>query len=179
MINDRIINDYFEWLYNIVCTKRYSSKVSYRKLLMHLHSITFSYSIPKDVNRYDDGVDLRYRFALNQGYADAPECLDKPCSVLEMMIALAIRCEETIMDNPNMGNRTSQWFWSMVNTLGVGNMTDDRFDRQFVDDVIERFLNRKYKPDGEGGLFRIKRCEYDLRKVEIWYQLCWYLEGMT
>lgn len=174
-MRDRIIDEYFEWLINVVCSERYSNKISYRKLLSHLHAITFTYSIPRDINRAEDGIDLRYRFALEHGYSDTPRCLNGPCSVLEMMVALSIRCEETIMDDPNIGNRTTQWFWSMVTNLGLGSMTDDRFDIRYVDDVIDRFLKREYEPDGKGGLFRIKRCTYDLRNIEIWRQLCWYL----
>jgi hypothetical protein len=107
------------------------------------------------------------------------EELDGPCSVLEMMIALAIRCEENIMDDPLIGDRTRQWFWSMISSLGLSGMTDTRFDNKSVDRVLETFLDRDYKPNGEGGLFTIKRCEKDLRKVEIWYQLLWYLDTIT
>jgi hypothetical protein len=104
--------------------------------------------------------------------------LNGPCTVLEMMIALAIRCEETIMDDFDVGNRTGQWFWGMVTNLGLGSMTDIRYDERYIDDVLTRFLNREYEPDGKGGLFTIRRCDRDLRKVEIWYQLCWYLDSM-
>ena len=93
MSDDRIINEYFEWLSDLVCGKRYSKKISYRKLLSYLHSITFNYSIPNDVNRAKDGIDLRYRFAMTHGYRDVPMCLDGPCSIFEMIAALAIRCE--------------------------------------------------------------------------------------
>ena len=93
-----------------------------------------------------------------------------------MMVALAIRCEENIMDDPSYGNRTGQWFWGMIVNLGLGFMTDSRFDEKFVDDVIFRFLNREYEPDGKGGLFTVRNCKYDLRTVEIWYQMCWYLD---
>ena len=96
-----------------------------------------------------------------------------------MMIALAIRCENDIMDNPNMGDRTSQWFWGMITNLGLGSMTDRNFDIRYVDEIIERFLDRKYEPDGKGGLFRIRHFNRDLRKVEIWYQLCWYLDSIN
>jgi hypothetical protein len=105
--------------------------------------------------------------------------LDGPCSVLEMMIALAIRCEETIMDDPDIGDRTRQWFWGMIINLGLGGMTDANFDPDFVDDSVLRFLNRDYEPDGRGGLFTIRNCHRDLRDVEIWYQLCWYLDSIT
>lgn len=45
---------------------------------------------------------------------------NRPCSVLEMIIALAIRLEEHIMDDPDIGNRTGQWFWDMIVSLGLG-----------------------------------------------------------
>jgi hypothetical protein len=102
--------------------------------------------------------------------------LDGPCSVLEMMIALAVRCEEHIMDDPNIGNRTGQWFWGMIVNLGLGAVTDERYDARLVDERIGRFLNRDYEPNGRGGLFTVRNCKYDLRDVEIWYQLCWYLD---
>ena len=108
---------------------------------------------------------------------DVPECLYRPCSVLEMMIALALRCD-AFMDDPEIGERTSQWFWDMIINLGLGYMIDEKYDEYVVDEIIRRFLDRDYEPDGKGGLFRIKRCMYDLREVEIWYQLCWYLDAI-
>jgi hypothetical protein len=96
-----------------------------------------------------------------------------------MMVALAVRCEETIMDDALMGNRTGQWFWGMIHNLGLSRMTDPEFDRRFVDDVIARFLNREYEPNGKGGLFTVKHCDRDLRTVEIWWQLSWYLDSIT
>ena len=176
MRGERIINEYFEWLLDLVCGKRYSKKVSYRRLLSYLHSVTFNYSIPNDVNRANDGIDLRYRFAMIRGYRDVPECLDGPCSIFEMMAALAIRCEETIMDDPSIGDRTGQWFWNMLSSLGLSKMSDLYFDEAYVSDIINRFLNREYEPNGKGGLFTIENTEYDLREVDIWTQFMWYLE---
>lgn len=182
-MRDRIENEYFEWLYDWVCGIRDNSRISYRKLIMRLHRIEFRYSIAMDRNRASDGKELRYRFALTNGYEDNPEvvlnALDGPCSVLEMMIALSIRCEEDYMDDPSVGSRVAQWFWGMVINLGLGSMTDSLFDRGQVDQVIERLLNREYAPNGEGGLFTIDNSEYDLREVEIWYQLCWYLDNIV
>lgn len=183
-MRDRIIIDeYFRWLSEIVRENRRSRHISYEKLLVHLHEIEFTYLIPKDQNRAEDGVDLRYRFAMIQGYDQSVDLvmniLDGPCSVLEMMVALAIRCEENIMDDPNVGDRTGQWFWGMVVNLGLGSMTDNRFDKRYVDDIVARFLDREYEPDGKGGLFRVRNCDRDLRDVEVWHQLCWYLDSIT
>lgn len=167
-------NEYFEWLCDKVCGDRFSKKISYQKLLSCLHSIDFTYVIKNDSNRMEDGIDLRRRFYWTTG--KRTEMTGVPCSVLEMMVALTIRCEETIMDNPAFGDRTGQWFWSMVNNLGLSDMTDDRFDERIVRKKIDIFLKRGYEPDGQGGLFRIKHCRRDMRYVEIWYQLCWYLD---
>ena len=162
--------EYFEWLYKLTCEGRYARGISYRKLLAYLHATEFTWLILNDQNRAEDGINLRYRFSWES---------HKPCSVLEMMVALAIRCEECIMDNPNYGNRTGQWFWTMITSLGLGSMSDEHFDKERVGQIISRFLNRDYLPNGRGGLFTIKNCKCDLRDVEIWYQLCWYLDGIA
>ena len=99
-----------------------------------------------------------------------------PCSVLEMMIAMAYRGEEQIMDDYNYGDRTGQWFWNMLSSLGLSKMSDLYFDEAYVSDIINRFLNREYEPNGKGGLFTIENTEYDLREVDIWTQFMWYLE---
>ena len=180
MNRHEIINEYFNWLSDTVCENRYHANVSYKKLLTQLHSTEFTYLIPRDKNRAEDGISLRYHFA-KSAIVDEPvdyilECLAGPCSVLEMMIALANRCEEDYMDDPAYGNRTAQWFWGMVTSLGLGNMIDAWYDKRYVADVLDKFLRRKYAPDGSGGLFRIRDYKGDMRKMEIWHQMCYFLD---
>ena len=176
MFRDQIINDYFEWLWNFTKCRGHSQN---RKIITLLHNIEFRYSIPMDANREEDGIDLRYRFVTEVGipknYQEVYGYLDGPCSVLEMMIALAIRCEESIMDDPDIGDRTSEWFWLMMKNLGLDYMSDRKFDRNIAEEKISIFLDRRYKRNGEGGLFVVNG-RRDLRKVEIWYQMCWYLD---
>lgn len=177
---DIINNDYFNWLYAKACGDRYSDEISYRKLLTQLHDTKFTWVLNRDENRASDGINLRRRFGEYYAPIDyAEEYLTEPCSVLEMLLALAIRCEETIMDDPAYGDRTTQWFWGMIATLGLGDMSDDNYDKRLVTSVLRRFLNRDYEPDGRGGLFHIRNCACDLREVEIWVQLCWYLDSMN
>lgn len=178
-LKDRIQNEYFEWMFDMVCGIRYSKEISYMKLLSHLHNTKFVYSVPMDENRAADGVSLRYRFAYERDDLASEVYLEGPCSVLEMMIALVMRCEEDIMDDPHVGNRIPQWFWGMITNLGLGSMTDAMYDKDFVNEKLLIFLNREYEPDGRGGLFRIKNCDRDLRTVEIWHQLCWYLDSIV
>ncbi len=177
--SDQIRNEYFDWLYEYVCKGRAHKDISYRKLFIFLHSVEFTFFIGFDDNRADDGKGLRRSFGKTkpeEDYNIILNILDGPCSVLEMMIALSIRCED-IMDDPRYGDRTKQWFWSMLKTLGLNMMTDDVFDRREVERIIKRFLDREYERNGRGGLFYIPECKTDLRKIEIWTQLCWYLNS--
>lgn len=176
---------YFEWLLNHVYSGSKIKRKKYRKLLSHLYDRDYVWSLEMDENRYDDGMILRDRFV--------DECYEsgsylgksillyfntKPCSMLEMMIALAIRCEENFMDDAEHGDRTGQWFWEMIISLKLNSMDDSQYDSDYVDGVINRFLDHEYLPNGIGGLFTIKNSEHDLREVEIWYQMCWYLDSI-
>lgn len=145
---------------------------------MFLHDVEFVWSIPHDENRAADGISLRYRYCVIHDCEDLEYCLDGPCSVLEMMVAMAIRCEETITDDPEKGDRTAQWFWSMIASLGLGSMSDSNYNEWLVNDVITRFLNREYDPDGRGGLFTVKNWNRDMRTAEIWHQLMAYINSV-
>lgn len=148
---------------------------------MRLHETEFWWPrhIPKDGNQAENGRSLRYHFVQSHPeFEDAEGYLEGPCSVLEMMVGLTLRCE-TIMDDTRYGDRTTQWFWGMVQSLGLSTMTDDRFESDFVNERLNIFLNREYEPNGRGGLFTVRRCEADMRKLEIFAQLCMYLNSIN
>lgn len=173
-----IQEDYYDWLCYIIELK----DAPYKNVIALLHSIEFEWTVLRDENRAKDGESLRYDFVQanygcdNDISAALNELNCKPCSVLEMMIALAIRCEIHIMSDPEYGDRTAQWFWLMMNNLGLISMTDDTFDNQQATIIISRFLNRRYKTDGTGGLFAIPGTSHNMRSAEIWYQLCWAMQ---
>ena len=177
MTEERLNQLYFKWMCRKVYHEDYLDRTA---LLRRLHRIDFSYSIDRDGNRAEDGVSLRYRFGYETNTPDfeiAAHLDNRPCSVLEMMVALALRCEEHIMSDPEVGDRMAKWFWDMIESLGLGSVTDETWywDENDVDIIINRFLLRDYAPTGKGGLFTLKHCRQDLRNVEIWYQACWYM----
>lgn len=180
MSRNDVKNAYFHWLYNWMSGERYHYNISFKRLLMQMHDTEFVYTIRNDQNRAEDGVNLRYRFA-KSGTIDEPvdyilECLARPCSVLEMIVALANRCEEDYMDDPAYGDRTAQWFWGMISNLKLGNMLDAWYDKDYVEYTLQKFLHRDYAPDGTGGLFRVRGYKGDMRKIEIWHQMCYFLD---
>lgn len=171
---------YFEWLTRFVYDDRLFVGLSYRRLLEYLYERDFYYILVMDENRELDGIALRYRFAEENGYSQASkEFVDissrRSCSILEMMVALSLRMEEAIMSDPAVGNRTGQWFWGMVASLGLSDMTDQNFDIFKVNGALTNFLDREYRPDGAGGLFTLSNPGRDMRFIEIWYQMQAYL----
>lgn len=176
MTHDIVRNEYFEWLCGLISECFHVDR--YNLLLQYLFDKDFVYILEMDGNRLEDGVDLRSRFAYEKEYDDAWVCErleHRRCSVLEMMVALSLRCEEHIMGDSELGDRTGLWFGKMIENLELDRADDDNFSEYYADNIIERMLKRQYEPDGRGGLFTVENCTRDLRQVEIWYQLCWYL----
>lgn len=176
-----LVNDYFEWMYRLVCGEG-GRDLSFRKLLMRLYDLDYQYTLPMDENRWTDGVQLRYRYGREHNIPDyvvASELDTRPCSMLEMMLALSLRCEETIMIDDHFGDRTGQWFWNMISSLGLGGETDRNFRASHVDAVVDRFNNRRYSPNGEGGLFRVNDRNINLLNMDIWYQMQAYINDVT
>lgn len=179
-MNEHEMNErYFAYMTHLVCGNRYGGRLSWRKLFRLLNETEFIYILDMDANRADDGTDLRYRFAYELGFngADVKRYLDnRPCSMLEMMVALASRCEEQIMDNPDDGDRTGKWFFEMIESLGLMDMSDGRFDRDAACDILCRFMRREYDASGQGGLFTLRYPARDMREIDIWYQMMEYLK---
>lgn len=170
---------YFRWMTHLVCNNGYGGRLSWRKLFSLLHDTEFIYILDMDSNRADDGTDLRYRFAYEFGYSrqEVIDYLDnRPCSVLEMMVALACRCEEQVVGNLEDENRTGKWFFEMIQSLGFGSMNDRNFNREAAMDILTRFMRREYCENGLGGLFSLRYPKEDMRDIEIWYQMMSYLE---
>lgn len=169
---------YFQWICHIAMN---GEAHNYQKLLHYLFHKKYRYTHPRDENREADGIDLRYRFGYLQGvslHEIACELDDKPCSVLEMMVALAIRCEENILRDFEIGDRTYEWIQDMLRSLDIY-QNDAVFNARHVDNVVEHFLDRDYAPDGAGGLFHLKHPPDDMRRAEIWYQAMWWIDELN
>ena len=162
----RTKNVYYQWLLDKINA---DSKTHYL-LLRRLNRVPFRSLIPNDDNRIRDGLALRKEFADDYGlyFVDKSE-LQYQCTVLEVLIALAKRINNDILEYG-----LDYWFWLMIDNLGLTEASDDRFagdGSMYVDDIIDRFIYRTYKRNGEGGLFPLTHPKKDQRKVEIYYQL--------
>ena len=167
---------YFRWLIDMLdkkMVKKYSS------LLLHLFKDSFIESklAPMDVHRARDGVGLRTRFIQENKFTDEQleELKYDDCSWLEMLIALSIRIDDQLMFDMNLGNRTDKWFWLIIGQMDLDRFDEDHYNYAKVKDKLNRFIRREYENGGKNGIFK---CNFDVRKVEIWYQMhSWFNEN--
>lgn len=163
---------YFDWLVDYIKT---SSSSKYSKLLSLLFDIPFQYTYEMDENRAKDGISLRELYSRHYPNDEfSLWSITHGCSWLEMMIALAVRCED-IMCEPDK-DTTSKWFWGMIDSLYLSDQIDDRFDSKTVIVALERVKSHLYRADGFGGLFYVPGLiGGDMRQQEIWNQAMLYL----
>lgn len=165
---------YLQWLYaktGPVTLKNPSQ--TYWTLLKLLYRIQFSWLIPTDANRGEDGRGLRYLFLDECHIRNDEDWLGLECSVLEMLIALADRLSF------EAGREPESWFWELIENLDLTEYTDRSFfsyDQEVdIESKVEVFLKRTYTYSGRGGLFPLEDPREDQRDVEIWYQMGAYL----
>lgn len=175
MTRSELQNCYFEWMTNKVF--RFSDEINnYYKLLCYLNDIEYSYTLDRDINRYNDGLDLKKAFCSEVGVSRSnADYLGHQCSVLEMMVALAIRCEVSIMTDPAFGDRTWVWFMAMLQSMRLDMQTNDSYNETYVEERISIMLNRTYDAYGDGALFIVRNPMLDMRQVEVWIQMNWFL----
>lgn len=165
---------YIKYLANL--TKMKEQK-NYWKLFQCLYSIDYRAIIRNDENRGVDGLDLRdhYDYYFPDASCSIVELLaDKPCSVLEMMVALCNRMEQGFLYDA-YDDWIPMIFMQMLSNLGLEHITDDNYDPDYIAEVIERWLNREFEYDGSGSLFRLDNPPEDIRNVETWMAMSWFI----
>lgn len=187
---------YFDWLTELTVHPQYDHfNVSYIEMLSRLHEIEFT--IPNkhctmDLNRVVDAMDLRNDYVLYLAGQDiyipiGSSVFSKKPSVLEVLTALASRCERDIMYDADKGPRTWKWFWMMMENLGLDHFNDDMIlnlpnSITIIDDIVRKFLDRTFEPTGEGSLFPLESSPMiDQRSLDIWTQMTRFLSerGVT
>lgn len=172
---------YFRWLYShIGALTDLNPSHSHWLLAEVLHRRAFESTLVNDENRESDGLALRDEFCDEWGSWEGSRFIFEPCTVLEMLIALAKRMDYvsggSVIDNTGVGN----CFWQMMRNAGLDHITDDGFastptTEAYVNSVIDRVMYHRYSEKGVGGLFPLRKPPYDVRNMELWYQMNEYV----
>lgn len=157
------MSDYIHW---VMRDKLYMTDKEIRDwypLMEQLCNVEFVWNHPMDENRAFDGLELRSDFEYESGdYLDNSSGLMPKCTVFEMLAALAIRCEDQLMYNSFVGDRTSKWFFEMIHNLNL--KKNSKIDEGIAEDIIE------------GMAFPLKNSKIKQKNEQIWKQLSAYLK---
>lgn len=173
---------YFCWLIRLIGNEYI--ELNYQKLLWKLYITDYIWELDYDKNRAADGLFLRRLFEKETHLHNVSDAVFgssvmapiKPCSVLEMLIALARKAEDDIMHDPIYGDRSGLWFWTMLENLGLDIYDDYYYFESEIDKILDIFLHHRYQNNGSGGAFPIISNTRDLRKTDLWWQMNAYLE---
>lgn len=173
---------YFRWLCGLVGLQDRRG-LSYFTLARILHSMTYSWTIRNDGDRSTDGLQLRFIFAADNCPSLHPslEELAGPCTIFEMLVAMAMRIDDWLYGGEDKRTGTQKWFFEMLHNLNLDIWNDGACARGegYRDDIenkVDIFVRRRYVRNGDGGLFPLRCPQKDQREVEIWYQLQSYLK---
>ncbi len=166
------VNKYNRWLRGLVEMPGPSHDI-----LFDMAWVThYEYSVPNDDNRAQDGLKLRERFEYETSIK-LPHLGE--CRILEFLIALAIRLNESVYDHEDP-NLEPDWFWTLMINLDLDTYNDSYdFTRIHgeIQDTFGRLNRREYDSDGgNGGLFPLENPDKDQRGIEVWYQMMAYLQ---
>lgn len=169
-LEEPIESAYFHWL----CSKVSKAKIptpslSYFKLFREMQNTEFVWIVPLDDNRAEDGKELRREFLRLTGLQADREWFDIGCSVFEMIIAFTDRARF------QTNQSAYDWFWQIMENLGLVKYNDAAFDLLEVKDILYILVWRTYDRHGNGGMFPIQNPLQDQQRIEIWYQFSEYL----
>lgn len=173
-----MFNQYFNWLTYHAYTDLIS-KINHTNLSYILLDHEFTY-LPMDENRSVDGLDLRKRFCLetHNDICKLNSIMPSYCTIFEMILALAFRANDILPISNANGNGESNWFEKMLTNMGLYDFTNDRFDIKLVEYKLNHFLEREFNANGSGSLFTFDTAKEDMRIVDIWTSMCWYINEL-
>ena len=177
---NRLEKLYFTWLIDGVIPSKETQK-NYSMVLEKLFDTEFiSYDIFDD-NLLENSISMRttyYDFSKTAvKLIDIYGEIDRPPTVLEIMVYLAERIENSIMYNSDFGSRTELWFWLMMESLDIKKYKNSRYNESEVERKLNNFIERRYEKNGYGGLFTIYDLKNDARKMNIWQQAMEFLSS--
>ncbi len=146
------------------------NKTRYSKLFDFLHNTEFFCVMDRDINRIDDGLDLRNDYICSEKL----KLENKYCSVLEVLAALAIRVDDEYLCTPG-DERPDIFFFDMIRNLGLDRFDNGNFDERAVLDILDIWMTRDFLKSGIGSPFPVRHDKRDQRVFEIWDQMNHYI----
>jgi hypothetical protein len=165
------IEDYVVWLAPQI--RDDGRHEEFWELIQLMQAKPFEWTVPRDDNRVQDGIDLRSEFCYeNRLPHTALNDLGPRASFLEVLIGLSRRVSFAA------GDPAPGWAWTLIQNIELHRMTDPLSPRQVqrANEIMDAVIWRNYRPDGGGGFFPLTGSDEDQTQVELWYQMAAYVE---
>lgn len=176
--------EYSKWLTKQIGDSTYKNK-SYSILFKILFNIYFTPILELDKNRTSDIVSLLrepYINTINRKQLftdkDVNSFLSETPRFLELIISLGMRIDSDFLREINGVDNSRIYFWMILKNLELLQYDDDSFKEENVlkiIDILTKVNTRTYTFNGKGGLFPLEYTEIDQRNVQIWDQMCTFV----
>ena len=162
---------YFKWLINHIDYDNEDDEL----FIYDLFLCEFRWIHPNDVNRKMDAFELRRDFSIDEGlyYSEYETFKSVKPNCLEVLIALAQRISDDILDECESGYGTDGWFWELVKIFGLRHTRLPKTFKYFE-------LTKEFQKGNISSKKVTKRYQKGNKKVtdlEIWYQIADYISN--
>ena len=147
--------------YSYLCTLAGLDESS--RIATVLDDINYTWRNPLDENRSEAGKNLRSKFANSEGL-EIDDVRVGECSVLEMLVAVAVELSETY------DNYSEDWFSEIADNLGITGVSCEK-----IRYIITKWLIGDYDKHGDGTPFPLTNDEKDCRTMQLHDQMNAYL----
>jgi hypothetical protein len=172
--NQEIRESYLQWLEPQLRDEYSDNSKTYWGLVNLMFDTPFTWSVPMDDNRLQDGLDLRVEFSHEARIS--PRTLDRlaPCSFLEVLIGLSRRLAFAA------GGQAPGWAWHLLTNLELHRLPDPLTPprQRKAEEIMHVAMDRTYSPDGTGGFFPLAWPDGDQTQIELWYQMHAFIEEL-
>ena len=200
--SEEIYEAYFSYIYECISGLNVNDKdplLSKRSFAKKLFELDYK-PAECDESRSVDGCGLRYMFEMSmrdsyyseKDFDDFKDRVvnvfkDKPCSMLEMMVALSDKMED-IMSDDAYPDRHYMWINKMIVSLGIGGYSQRYINEhpeweKEIETAINTFNKREYSDNGKGGLFFISPPKPEtvpkMNELPLWDQALIYMNKIS
>lgn len=163
------VKNYLRWL----CDDVGLDYNNYSNLVSTMLTYVFNDTVDNDINRTWDAIanreDFEHEYDVEVDIGD-----NDSAGILEVLVVLSRRAAD-IMYDANNEDQTEYYFDIMMRNLGLYKYDNDHYDHHKVSNILHIFNNRMYDRYGHGSIFVVNNPPGDMKDVEIWSQLNWYL----
>lgn len=181
-------DQYLKWLLNLAGLERSDGILLFSFLL----DMTYYWQNDYDQARAGDGRYLRYYYVDKDGIQEAidnfghpyADIVDEfvrswPVSVIEVLLAMAIRLDKEYEYCASEGDRASLWFWIMCENLGLDLYLVSNADFNINDAKMKviKWMDGDYDKNGKGSPMALPdglECDKDYREMSFWEQVTYW-----